>query len=172
MHRDFKIGLIVGLVLLVIAMGWIAGHESFSPQARLAQEQEVTPLPAGTEEPVTPPNPVDGQHEADAPDGSGTPEAMDVAPLAVESDAKIATVPIFSVPQEEVAPEPEDPPAPPNEPTYHLVAEGQTLSTIAEIHYGSSAQWKRILDANPSVIRDAHKIRPGMRLMIPPREEE
>jgi nucleoid-associated protein YgaU len=166
MHRDFKIGLIVGLVLLVLAMGWIAGHESFSPHARLAQEQEVAYPLTDAQEPDPPAEPVN-----ELPD-SGTAETMDAAPLPVESDTKIATVPIFSVPQEEVRPEPEALPDPPDEPTYHLVAEGQTLSTIAQIHYGSSAQWKRILDANPTVIRDAHKIRPGMRLMIPPREEE
>lgn len=166
MHRDFKIGLIVGLVLLVVAMGWIAGHESFSPHTRLAQEQEIASPPPDTQEPVTPVEPVIEQHD------SGTPETLAGAPLPVESDTKIATVPIFSVQPEEVIPEPEIQPTPQDEPTYHLVAEGQTLSTIAQTYYGSSAQWKRILDANPSVIRDAHKIRPGMRLMIPPREEE
>ena len=48
MHRDFKIGLVVGLVLLIIAMGWIAGHESLSTDARLAREQSSPAAPGDT----------------------------------------------------------------------------------------------------------------------------
>jgi nucleoid-associated protein YgaU len=164
MHRDFKIGLIVGLVLLIVAMIWIAGHESLSTHARLAREQSISYPPADTQKPVVPAAPIEEQPIAVAPPVE--------EPLPIESDTKIATEPIFSRPVDiPPEPEPQVQPEPKEEPLYHVVAEGQSLSTIAKIHYGSSAQWKRILDANPTVVRDAHKLRPGMRLLIPPAEK-
>jgi len=162
MQRDFKIGLIVGLVLLIVAMIWIAGHESLSTQSRLAREQSIAYPPSDTQEPMVPAAPIEKEPVIDAPPAE--------KPLSIESDTKIATEPIFSRPIE-IPPEPQVQPAPKEDPTYHIVTEGQSLSSIAKIHYDSSAQWKRILDANPTVIRDAHKLRPGMRLLIPPAEK-
>jgi len=49
----------------------------------------------------------------------------------------------------------------------HVVQDGQTLSKISSIYYNSPNQWKKIVDANPDVIKDPDKIKPGMRLVIP-----
>jgi nucleoid-associated protein YgaU len=51
------------------------------------------------------------------------------------------------------------------------VASGDTLLTIATDHYGDSAQWRRIYDANKDVIgADPDKLKIGMKLKIPPKQ--
>jgi nucleoid-associated protein YgaU len=175
MHKDFKIGLVVGLVLLIIAMGWIAGHESLSTESRLAREQASAAPPEETPPEQTPAEetrPVEAPPAPPAePNDSRPITARDLLPI--EKDTKIETTPIFSPPVADASLKSDTEPVAPSTPTpvYHEVGEGESLSTIAKIHYGSSAQWKRILRANTGVIQDAHKIRPGMRLLIPPLED-
>jgi LysM repeat protein len=49
----------------------------------------------------------------------------------------------------------------------HTIREDETLSGISREYYGSENKWQKILDANRSVIRDANKLRPGTKLIIP-----
>ena len=49
----------------------------------------------------------------------------------------------------------------------HVVAGGETLSSISMMYYGSGSRWRRIVDANPKVITDENRLQPGMRLVIP-----
>ena len=50
----------------------------------------------------------------------------------------------------------------------YTVQKGDTLVAIARKFYGGDADWKRILDANSSVLKgDAAALRPGMKLTIP-----
>ena len=49
----------------------------------------------------------------------------------------------------------------------YTVKAGDTLSRIAEQHYGDPSQWKRILEANADLIRDPDKIQPGWQLQLP-----
>jgi tetratricopeptide (TPR) repeat protein len=49
----------------------------------------------------------------------------------------------------------------------HVVAEGETLSKIAQRYYGSTARWPAILDANRDVLKDEKSMRAGMTLKIP-----
>lgn len=50
---------------------------------------------------------------------------------------------------------------------FHIVRSRETLSQISQQHYGTVREWKKILDANPDVVKDANKILPGMKLTIP-----
>jgi LysM repeat protein len=52
--------------------------------------------------------------------------------------------------------------------TVYVVAGGDTLSGIAKKHYGKSALWTIILDANQDVLDDPAKLKAGMKLRIPP----
>jgi nucleoid-associated protein YgaU len=47
----------------------------------------------------------------------------------------------------------------------HVVASGETYSSIALSVYGTSKYWNRIADANPNI--DPKNLRPGMTLIIP-----
>lgn len=51
----------------------------------------------------------------------------------------------------------------------YVVQEGDTLSGIAKAVWGSSKEWRRILEANRGVLPSEDKIRVGMKLRIPPR---
>lgn len=52
-------------------------------------------------------------------------------------------------------------------PRFHIVRSGQTLSEISSIYYGSADKWRKILDANRRTIKDADKLRPGTKIIIP-----
>ena len=49
----------------------------------------------------------------------------------------------------------------------YVVAEGDTLSSIARKFYGSARSRRLILEANRAVIHDSFDIQPGWRLRIP-----
>ena len=51
--------------------------------------------------------------------------------------------------------------------TFHVVREGETLSDISYRYYGSAGKWRKILDANRGVIKDANRLKPGTKLIIP-----
>ncbi len=50
---------------------------------------------------------------------------------------------------------------------FHVVRSGETLSSIAQQYYGSVNEWRKILTANEKNIKDANKISPGTKLIIP-----
>ena len=50
---------------------------------------------------------------------------------------------------------------------FHIVREGETLSMISNLYYGSAGKWQKILDSNRKTITDANKIKPGTKLIIP-----
>jgi nucleoid-associated protein YgaU len=49
----------------------------------------------------------------------------------------------------------------------HRVTAGQTLSSIAQLHYGDATQYPRIVRANPTLIGDPNLIFPGQVFKIP-----
>jgi len=51
---------------------------------------------------------------------------------------------------------------------FHIVSEGETLSAISQQYYGSANKWHKILEANSGILSDVNKLRPGLRLIIPP----
>ncbi|MCL1887410.1 MAG: LysM peptidoglycan-binding domain-containing protein [Kiritimatiellaeota bacterium] len=55
-------------------------------------------------------------------------------------------------------------------PTTHTVQIGETLTRIAERHYGDPKKWTTIRDANKETIGDDGQIRAGQVLTIPPAE--
>lgn len=50
---------------------------------------------------------------------------------------------------------------------YHTVKQGETLSSISSLYYGTPTEWKKIYDANRSILPAPQKLRPGMNLIIP-----
>jgi len=49
----------------------------------------------------------------------------------------------------------------------HVVLKGETLSGIAEKHYGKASEYLRIFNANRDVLNDPDVVTPGLRLRIP-----
>lgn len=65
---------------------------------------------------------------------------------------------------------PEPPKSPPADNPYtqtYIVKKGDTLSKIAEEHYGDAKLYPKIFEANRDVLKDPDKIRPGQKLRIP-----
>ncbi len=56
--------------------------------------------------------------------------------------------------------------------TTYTVVKGDTLSHIAEEHYGKASKWQVIFEANRDQLSDPDKIQPGQVLKIPPLDEE
>lgn len=49
----------------------------------------------------------------------------------------------------------------------HVVAKGDSLSSISRAYYGTEARWKEIAQANTGVLRDPNRLKLGMKLRIP-----
>lgn len=50
--------------------------------------------------------------------------------------------------------------------TYEIQS-GDTLSAIAQRHYGNANEWRKIYEANRNVIDDPDKIYPGQKITLP-----
>lgn len=50
--------------------------------------------------------------------------------------------------------------------TYEIQS-GDTLSAIAQRHYGNASEWRKIYEANRNVIEDPDKIYPGQKITLP-----
>lgn len=53
--------------------------------------------------------------------------------------------------------------------TFYTVKSGDTLSAIAQQHYGNANAYNDIFEANRPMLKDADSIYPGQTLRIPPR---
>jgi|SRR5690606_17858513 len=53
----------------------------------------------------------------------------------------------------------------------YTVKSGDTLSHIAQRHYGKASAWRQIYDANRDTIENPDLIHPGQELTIPPARE-
>ena len=54
---------------------------------------------------------------------------------------------------------------------HYVVKSGDTLSHIAQRHYGRASDWRRIYDANRATINNPDMIHPGQELVLPPVDE-
>ena len=54
-----------------------------------------------------------------------------------------------------------------SEDKYHVVKEGETLLSIAQLHYDSQFPWFVIADANAALIEDIFTLTQGISLVIP-----
>ncbi len=110
-----------------------------APTGRLAM------APARVETPMPMPDRAETPRLRDDPAESATP---DPAPPAPE-------------------PEPVSPPAPKR--PVHIVAKGETLTTIARQYYGADGArlWRRIWEANKDRLADPHRLDLGQSLVIP-----
>ncbi len=50
---------------------------------------------------------------------------------------------------------------------FHIVTEGETLSSISEKYYDTTAEWQKIKQANVDIIKNSDKLKLGMKLIIP-----
>jgi nucleoid-associated protein YgaU len=75
-------------------------------------------------------------------------------------------------PRSTARPAPADSPPPIAEPAprggrVHVVARGETLSSISKQYYGTANRWREIWDANRGKVPDPKRMKVGTRLVIP-----
>ncbi len=174
MKQDFKIGMLVGLaVLVVLLVGWVllrgrpapqAGYgRTQNPVSRTLEPERTTPAVAvGNPQPygAAVPSPAPGIAPARPATGAAEPNAVASASAQATPAPAVAAV----QPQQ---PTPAPVAAAAKPARTHKVAEGETLSDIADHYYGTSDQWTKIYRANRSALKDPDKIYPGMELVIP-----
>jgi len=144
MNKDVKMGMLIGLglvVVVVVAISiWPGG--TVGQRHRQAEGNGTVVSPPTVTRPITPPqasNPVQ-------------------TPLLVQQQMQRAAEHVIG--QFEQA-------RIDSGPLIHVVAEGETLTHIAQQHYGDVKKWQLIAEANKKVLPDVNLIRPGMRLVIP-----
>jgi nucleoid-associated protein YgaU len=171
MHRDYKTGLVVGLVLAVIALIWVATRPGLSPEARMMRSAKATSQDSG---------PGAASPEATADPGRGDNPKSEIPNLQSKKlsaqEAGSQTSGTLSSPQPAVR---NPQPGPTQNLTayelpekikttrFHIVRKEETLSTISQQYYGTPNNWRKILDANKNAVKDANKIQPGTKLIIP-----
>ncbi len=144
--KDYRIGLIVGSILAGFTLLWVATRPSLTPRPRPApsSRDNNNQSPMKPADPLTPPSISPGPR-------TGKPTPGD---------------PARAVNERSPGPTARDVNAPAKATRFHIVRSGETLSAIAEQYYGSSNAWRKILDANKT-LKDANKIAPGTKLIIP-----
>lgn len=143
MQRDFKIGLISGLVVVIAAVIWLATRPSLS-LGRLRRRRSP-PARQSSDPPAVPPS----NSPPITPTATGDPNPHD------SNSNGITDWTIYQQPEKIKTQK------------FHIVARNQTLSDIADRYYGSATKWKKIYNANKDVIENPDSIRPGTKLIIP-----
>jgi len=140
MQRDYKIGMSLGLLLVVAAILWLCTRPSLSPEARMSEPQEISVQREISVAPV---------------------QTQDIAEVAnnqlsiINNQSKPTDYTLYEQP-ERIATQ-----------RFHIVRRGETLSAISQKYYGSAGKWRKIFQANRQLIDDADKIQPGTKLVIP-----
>ena len=152
MHKDFKIGMLLGLVLAMAAILWLSTRPSLTPP-----DFDELSRAAGL---------ADSHNFAALQGRGGSPEKFaDIEPIA-ESSGKgqlRTTNDQTTSPHISLYKQPENI----TTQRFHIVREDDTLSAISQQYYGSANNWQRIFQANRSRLKDPNRIMPGTKLIIP-----
>lgn len=145
MNKDVKTGMLIGLVLVIAAVIAVSIWPGGRVQERLMQDDgnKGDELPTESVNRGTPP------HESNS----------DRRTTAVQKEMQRVAAHVI----EELEPATID-----AGPRIHVVADGETLTHIAQLHYGDVNKVELIADANKNILPNVNRIRPGMRLRIPP----
>jgi nucleoid-associated protein YgaU len=145
MRKEFKIGMFLGLALVIIGILYLSMHKSSSVETRtLEQAQPIAALPT----PDTNTAAIDVNRPAD---------------VAAALDANAPSVPTAGTTDltkfEQAQPIKTQ--------RFYIVHKGDMLSTISQKYYGTTKKVNKIYEANKDVIKDKNRLKPGMKLVIP-----
>ena len=177
MGRDFKIGLMSGVVLGFVALIWVATRPGQSPQARMLGPSTASSQEGVPPEMLSPTASEEGKPDPGAASGGTLPASLlrdePAGSMAQDSDLPF---PVSAGPEPVASPSrpPEDADPTPSEQQeritttrFHIVRSRETLSAISMQYYGTPNRWQKIVEANPETLKDPNKISPGTKLNIP-----
>ena len=144
MNKDVKTGMLIGLGLVIVAVVAISIWPGGAVHERLkrADGKKIDPPPAESTSRISPPPESDPSQS-----GSAFQEEMQRVAAHVIEEHQQARLETGSL--------------------IHVVAEGETLTHIAQMYYGDANKWTLIDKANKDVLPNVNLLRPGMRLLIP-----
>jgi nucleoid-associated protein YgaU len=161
MQKDLKIGLALGLTLVIASVLWLATRPSLRPEARMQRPGDTDSRQQSAEQPVGPviariPAPDSNTGQSDNLKKSPVKISIDTTGTGNENEINNSPDSTIYEQAEKIKSQ-----------KFHIVREGETLSKISSLYYGSAGNWQKILDSNQKTITDANKIKPGMKLIIP-----
>lgn len=164
MAKDYKAGLVVGLVLVIITAVWLSIHPSLSVGSRLKdlnEHQEPKPdLSQIIKENGNQNNSIKpADKETTIPENEESPAVKTEQEIDNEQGSEIYNDFSIGIDVSSILGD--------NETKYHKVAQYDTLIKLAKQYYGSENLWTTIRDANPHI--DVYDLKPGTTLIIPPR---
>ncbi len=178
MPKDLKIGLAVGLGLVIVAVLWLATRPSLTPQARLAaappRRARIQNLPNAEARKETSAQTDAGnsmnenqQARIEKPESDiQKTESSNQNPVTSIGTLESPTSPVGDALQQSIQNEPTEP-EPIQTEKFYVVRKNDTLSSISQKYYGTARQWPKIFDANRNIIPDANKLAIGTKLIIP-----
>ena len=146
MRKEFKIGMFLGLGLVIIGIIYLSTRKSVSTEDRaLEQTQHLV----GQSLPATDMNAALAE--------ANRPAAVAAALDANAPSASNATSDLTKFEQSQ----------PIKTQRFYIVHKGDMLSTISQKMYGTTKKVDKIYEANRDVIKDKNRLKPGMKLVIP-----
>ncbi len=143
MQKDLKIGMLVGLVLVMAVMLWLSIGPGLSPKAGIQHLRNVATVQENSGSPNNHPTNSSAAIQPDSTIYSAVRRTPFGGHPTVEQAEKIKTQ------------------------RFHIVRKGETLSEISRKYYDSANKWQKILEANRQIIKDVNKLKPGTKLIIP-----
>jgi nucleoid-associated protein YgaU len=143
MQRDFKIGMALGLILVIVVVAGLSTLPSLSIKARALSPHSAVHREIGI---PSLSHSIEPRKET-VIGGNPSKQANNEQLKEMKADP----------PKGEVSLKAE---------RFHIVRAGETLSDISRQYYGSADKWQKILGADHLPIENPSKIRPGMKLII------
>ena len=158
MQKDLKIGLILGLAVVSVAVLWLATRPSLSSQARMLDTRGTDIGPESAAQQGAARNPVAGvdSRRREALNTPAPTVPIRRTGTGERLQRNTAAKPATYLQPERIRPQ-----------RSNVVRDGETLSRISYDYYGSAGKWRRIFEANRKTIKDANVVVPGTKLIIP-----
>jgi nucleoid-associated protein YgaU len=141
-RKDVKTGMLIGLAIAIAAMAMLmvkkdSGLGVAESGVSLKQIENQSGRPGDNAGPA-----VVYEQSASIPSGQST------ATTASNTSSSAPLVPVKST-------------------RFHIIREGETLSSISKKHYGTTTSARKIFEANRNVLQDPDHLRAGTKLTIP-----
>jgi LysM repeat protein len=153
MQKDLKIGMIVGLAVVSVAVLWLATRPGLSPEALMLDTHGVDVGSGSVNR-----SGVAGGRQEDADTRERDNVNTSTARVPIRHTRTNETIGRSSLSKPATYEQPE---------RFHVVRDGETLSQISYDYYGSAGKWQKIFDANRKAIKDANVVKSGTKLIIP-----
>jgi nucleoid-associated protein YgaU len=141
MRKDFKTGMLLGLSLAVAAVFWLSSQDRFSIRSQALQSAESETSEQTSMNGARYITSLPGSQSSSS-DGQETENNIVHAEPFISSNVD-------------------------TQKRIHVVSQGETLSSISSLYYGTSTKVNKIFEANRDKLKNPNDIMTGMRLVIP-----